>query len=224
MDTLNKKYPGIGFAAIIMGIFLFFVFGPLVIHNPYGIEFGQVCLAAILLGTMYLIGHNKKQIIIGSLFAIPFLIIDFYSVANRHPYTMAIAYIFYCLFMIYAMYVIGKYVILKRHIDTNLIFAVITLYVLAGMLWGKMYFLQDFIYPESFNGIPLKETATNLRAALENQYSFLYYSFTILTTLGLGDITPKHHLARSMTVGEAVFGQLFVAIVIAKMVSLWRNE
>lgn len=224
MDYLNKKYPGIGFAGIISGIFLFFIFAPLLIKSAYGIEFGQTCLILILLSTLYLIGHRPAQIFTALFLGVPFLILDFYSIWTRQPHVMAIAYIFYCLFLLYAMALMGKFVLLKRHIDTNLIFAVITLYILSGMLWGKLYFLQDFVFPDSFAGIPLRETATNLRAAIENQYNFMYYSFSILTTLGLGDIAPKHHLARSLTVSEAIFGQLFVGIVIAKMVSLWRNE
>jgi Ca2+/Na+ antiporter len=224
MEYLNKRYPGIGFFGIILGIFLFFVFGPLYVKTGYGIEFGQLCLVVILVATLYLVGHRKNQLVIASFFAIPFLLLDFYSIWTRDPYHMAVSYIFFCLFLAYAILLLGKYAIVKRHIDTNLIFAVITLYILSGMLWGKLYFLQDFVFPESFTGIPLRETNTDLKAAVENQFDFLYYSFSILTTLGLGDIAPKHHFARSLTVSEAIFGQLFVAIVIAKMVSSWRNE
>lgn len=55
----------------------------------------------------------------------------------------------------------------------------------------------------------------------EQQFNFLYYSFATLATLGMGDITPLDHLAKSLTAMEAMFGQLFVAIIIAKLVSVW---
>lgn len=50
--------------------------------------------------------------------------------------------------------------------------------------------------------------------------TLLYFSFTTLTTLGYGDIVPVHPVARLLTSAEAVIGQLFVAICIARIVSL----
>jgi hypothetical protein len=63
--------------------------------------------------------------------------------------------------------------------------------------------------------------ATNFLSNYEQQFNFLYYSFATLATLGMGDIIPLNHLAKSLTVTEAMFGQLFVAIIIAKLVSVW---
>ena len=51
-------------------------------------------------------------------------------------------------------------------------------------------------------------------------HSFIYYSFVCLTTTGFGDISPVSEGARSLSVMESVFGQLYVAILIARLVSL----
>ncbi len=76
--------------------------------------------------------------------------------------------------------------------------------------------------PGSFNGAGiLNFDSTTLHNAYEQQFNFLYYSFATLATLGMGDITPLSHLAKSLTAMEAMFGQLFVAIIIAKLVSVW---
>jgi hypothetical protein len=50
--------------------------------------------------------------------------------------------------------------------------------------------------------------------------SWTYYSFVTLTTVGYGDITPVHPLARSLAVFEALTGQLYPAILLARLVSL----
>lgn len=50
--------------------------------------------------------------------------------------------------------------------------------------------------------------------------TFLYFSFTTLTTLGYGDIVPVSPISRMMTSLEAIIGQLYVAIFIARLVSL----
>ena len=76
--------------------------------------------------------------------------------------------------------------------------------------------------PGSFHGAGiLNFDSTTLLNAYEQQFNFLYYSFATLATLGMGDITPLSHLAKSLTALEAMFGQLFVAIIIAKLVSVW---
>jgi hypothetical protein len=51
-------------------------------------------------------------------------------------------------------------------------------------------------------------------------HNFIYYSFVCLTTTGFGDIAPISEGARSLSVMESVFGQLYVAILIARLVSL----
>jgi hypothetical protein len=48
----------------------------------------------------------------------------------------------------------------------------------------------------------------------------LYFSFTCLTTVGFGDITPLHPMARDLANLEAVIGQLYPATLLARLVSL----
>ena len=52
----------------------------------------------------------------------------------------------------------------------------------------------------------------------------VYYSFTVLTTLGFGDVTPTNALAERITVLEAVIGQMFIAILIARLMSVYSRS
>ena len=47
-----------------------------------------------------------------------------------------------------------------------------------------------------------------------------YFSFVTLTTVGYGDVTPVHRIARVLAVAEALTGQLFLAVLLARLVSL----
>ena len=49
---------------------------------------------------------------------------------------------------------------------------------------------------------------------------YLYFSLVTLTTLGYGDIAPIHPITRSLATTEAVFGQFYVAVIVARLVSL----
>jgi hypothetical protein len=49
----------------------------------------------------------------------------------------------------------------------------------------------------------------------------IYYSFVTLATLGYGDIVPRSEVARGLTIMEAVAGQLYLAVLVARLVSLY---
>ena len=60
---------------------------------------------------------------------------------------------------------------------------------------------------------------TTLTKAPLKPGELLYFSLTTLTSTGYGDILPVHPLARSLANLEAVVGQLFLAILLARLVS-----
>ena len=84
-------------------------------------------------------------------------------------------------------------------------------YLLLGLTWANAYAFLHQLHPDAFAG--------TLGEALISQ-TWIYYSFVTLTTVGYGDITPVHPVARSLAIGEALTGQLYLAITLARLVSL----
>lgn len=152
-----------------------------------------------------------------------FIIFDSLSFYFNSLNLMLTAYLMFDLYLLIAIIFLLKDVIEAPYIDNNLIFGALTAYILIGVLWGKLYFLNALMSNGSFHGLSQKvEEVRNFGANFGVQFDLLYYSFTTLATLGLGDITPTHHFSKTLTVLEAMFGQLFVSIIIAKLVSVWR--
>ncbi len=83
-------------------------------------------------------------------------------------------------------------------------------YVLLGVIWAEAYALLEILQPGSFAG-PI-DVADGPRA-------WFYFSFTTLTTVGYGDVLPVHPAARSLAALEAVTGPLYLAILLARLVS-----
>ena len=54
--------------------------------------------------------------------------------------------------------------------------------------------------------------------------AFLYFSFTTLTTVGYGDISPASDITRMLTNLEAIVGQMYPAIIISILVSIYTNQ
>lgn len=97
-------------------------------------------------------------------------------------------------------------------VNRHRILGAIAVYLLLGLMWGFAYDALSRLQPEAFS----------IGAA--NPQSWMYFSFVTLTTTGFGDITPVAPVARSLTVLEAMTGQLYVATLIARLVSLQVAE
>lgn len=90
----------------------------------------------------------------------------------------------------------------------------IVVYLLIGLVWTAAYELIHHVSPGAF------QLAQGGRSDARTTQGLLYFSFVTLTTLGYGDITPLHPVARSLAIAEALMGQLYPAILIARLVSM----
>jgi hypothetical protein len=92
----------------------------------------------------------------------------------------------------------------------------IVVYLLLGGLWALLYQLVALTIPQAFR-LPEGMAGGDPDAL---QRLMTYYSFITLTTTGYGDITPVHPVARTLSMLEALVGQLYPAITLARLVSL----
>jgi len=96
-------------------------------------------------------------------------------------------------------------------VTMNRVMGAVVLYLLLGLCWALVYDLVIGADATAFNGV------TSERGRLDR---WVYYSFVTLTTVGFGDITPVSPVARSLTILEALVGQLYPAILLGRLVSL----
>lgn len=97
------------------------------------------------------------------------------------------------------------------HAIRDRLFGAVVLYLLIGLLWAVAYAILDSMVPGAFAGVPEDDKAAA---------DWAYFSFVTLTTVGYGDITPVARLARTLAILEALVGQLYPAVIIARLVSL----
>jgi len=82
-------------------------------------------------------------------------------------------------------------------------------YLLIGLAWQSLYEACVTLSPGAFGDARVQGS------------DLFYFSYVTLTTLGYGDITPKMPVARSLAVVEAIVGQMYVAVVIARLVATY---
>lgn len=110
--------------------------------------------------------------------------------------------------------VIARVVFGSGRVTFHRVQGAVVLYLNFGLFFFTIYRLMDILLPNAFAGLPSSSHEFGSGAAL------VYFSFTTLTTLGYGDITPLHPLARSLADLEGVIGQLYPATLLARLVSL----
>ena len=94
-------------------------------------------------------------------------------------------------------------------------------YLLLSVIFAIAYSLAEMIQPGSFQ---MSSVQDQLRAELVMDRTFYYFSVVTLTTTGFGDIAAVSSSARTIVMMEALIGQLYPAILIARLVSLHVEE
>jgi voltage-gated potassium channel Kch len=115
-----------------------------------------------------------------------------------------------CGFSVTLAVLVGARVMRDGPITVHHIVGAVAIYLLIGIAFGEATRAMGLIDPEAY------ASASGRGFERADLY---YFSFVTLTTVGYGDITPVHPFARSLAILEALTGQLFPAILIARLVS-----
>ena len=183
---------------------------------------GSILLVLILWGAIILVIRTFKLTKIGRFFfnfistlAFILLITDPINLTlNVDDYWSIAGYLIYSIFIGMSIFLIIKKILLDKNVSADTLLGGVCIYLLIGILWFLFYKIIHIIDSDAFTESIEKEVDTQL----------VYFSFTTLTTLGYGDISPVHDFARLLTNLEAIIGQMFPAIFIARLVSLYTAQ
>jgi len=115
-------------------------------------------------------------------------------------------------FLVSCATAILKRLLSTKSVTSNEIYETVNLYVLMGAFWAQVYSILELLHPGSF---------TSAGSPSDTGERLLYFSFVTLATLGYGDITPRIPLAQNLSIIEAIVGQLYLAVVVAYLVSTY---
>lgn len=118
------------------------------------------------------------------------------------------------IWLVYAVSLVVSALFRMQKANTNAILGAMVAYVLAAVAFSSCFELLESLQPSSFSGLPEGGDAHDRANAL------LYFSLVSITTMGYGDILPVSELARSLACLEGVFGTLYLATMIARLIGL----
>jgi voltage-gated potassium channel len=218
--TVKNRQHGIIFRSrflfLVVSLFFYIVVSPF-LENFIGLKFLiSIFLTMILLSAIYAVSLDSRQQQISMIIAIPLAIFIWVALFFKVPNSFYIINISGILFFIFIIVAILSFIFKQTEITQEVIAAAVVVYLFLGICWAFAYSILEQIVPGSFDlgGIEVEKM----------RQTFSYYSYVTLTTLGYGDITPLTSRAAALSVSEALIGQLYLAVLVARIVGLHISQ
>jgi hypothetical protein len=109
-----------------------------------------------------------------------------------------------------------RYVLDRRPITTDKVFGAVAAYILIALSFASLFGLLQIFEPRAFQA-----TVAHGPDGRLNWSDMMYFSFTVLTSTGFGEITPASPMARALIVLEQVLGVMYVAFLIARLANMY---
>jgi hypothetical protein len=155
--------------------------------------------------------------VIGTLLAVPVIAFHVISFVAKEPgylvYSRGFSAAFY---FITICYMLG-YVLRRETFTADKLYGAAATFLMLGIIWSFFYGILLQFYPGALSsgGAPVTRFLVS---------DLIYFSFTVLTSTGFGDITPVHPVARMLCVVEQVAGVLYLAILIARLAGAYSPQ
>lgn len=175
----------------------------------------------LLISGIYISSRDPQILTISILIAVLSSVIIWFNFFINSNYLLITGLILQVIFFLITTFSIISHVLSFEKVNANAIYGAISSYLLLAIIWAIIYTALELAMPDSFQ-FPHVFFHNNALLASHRFYfsQFLYFSFVTITTLGYGDIVPLSLEARGFASIEAVIGQLYVAILIARLVGL----
>jgi hypothetical protein len=178
----------------------------------------SVLFSLVLLAAVFAVADRKRTLAIALCLAIPALTARWIN--HFRPDMVPPAVFLVCALLLLA-YVIGHllhFVLRAPVVTVEVLCASIAAYLMLGLMWTVAYWFVDQVTPGGAFSFNTEQGVHSI-----NGFTGFYFSFITLSTVGYGDIIPVSRAARWLAAMEAMTGLLYVAVLIARLVSLYSH-
>jgi len=117
-----------------------------------------------------------------------------------------------------ALALLGSILARSQSVTTDLMFGAINVFLMIGLAFATLFAYLEMMHPGAFSGFE------GFPKDQDPFLPFIYFSYVTITTLGYGDVTPVSGMAITLSYVEAIFGQLYLAILVARLVGLYIRD
>ena len=176
---------------------------------------------AMLLSAVYAVSDSRRTAVTATLLAVPTIAFWLIDLKFENDVVTQCQLAFAIVFVAYAIALILRHLFTADQATGNTVAASLCVYLLLGVLWAEVYSLLVVFEPGSFLITYLESDEPYfMRMGGRGASYALYYSFVTMTTLGYGDIVPVTLASRTFAYVQAVMGQMYLAVLVARLVGL----
>ena len=218
---IEKRHPSLTqiylgrFSILLISIILLFALRPFLEGFVKIRILTDIFFSLILLSAIYTVSEKRRPFLIGLALAVSYLILIWSTYLVSISMVRVLSQLFGALFTGYILIFILVFIARQQDVTAEVIKAAVCGYFFLGLMWSFIYVFLESVQPGSFQ---IAQNGTG------DQGNFIYFSFITMTTVGYGDTTPVTNGARSLAVLEAVMGQLYLAVTIARLVGIHISQ
>lgn len=177
-------------------------------HNPLELLLAVNLLAAI--ASVAREGRMHLPLLLGTGFATARILRAAFGVPGMVPIADGLWFVAIALATVVSL----RHALGSGVVDTERILAALDAYLLLGLLFAFAYWTLEQKWPASFGGAA---------GGLDKLHA-IYFSFVTIATLGYGDVVPTSPPARGLAIVEALTGQMYLAVLVARLVALYSQQ
>jgi hypothetical protein len=190
---------------------------PLLDGGFFGILILNVGTTAILISSAYAVSGKKKTLRLSLVLLVPAFIASWSNAFIGELWPMLIARVLTFVFMCYIVGVMMLDIMTEKNVTRDTIFGSACVYMLLGFAFADLFMVFQIVEPRSFGqAIDIAPVGNEVKLASD----LSYFSFVTLTTVGYGDVTPHTGMVRGIAMLEAMLGQFYLAVLVARLVGL----
>lgn len=177
----------------------------------------EVVIVAVLVSAINTMTDDRQGVRMALFLGLPAVVGRLLAIAWDPPPTIVVAltFVLTLCFLVVVIAVIQRQIMTSDRVSADTLRGAICVYVLLGLAWAIAYGFVNYLEPDAFS---ISEHLVDQNRALDLH---IYFSFVTLTTLGYGDMSPISPAARTLAWLEAVVGQIYIALTIARLVSMY---
>ena len=192
------------------------------VQRTVDIDWEDLNVLITLLAGVFAISRRKSVLVIASLLGVVTMAAAWSSELLNTQWLCITSDLTMALFFGFTALMILHDVWHTEGVTADTVIGSICAYLLIGSVFGFLYSMTELAVPGSFHfSVSIGGDAVRQAVMRHRDYpTLMYYSFVTLTSTGYGDIVPVTHTARMIAWSEAVFGQFYMAVLVARLVAM----
>jgi len=175
----------------------------------------NITFSAVMLSAVMTVYHKKKSRIAFVLLGIPCIVVIWLKLSIDSSQIIMAGVILQALFNSFMVFLLLLFIFEAPVITRNTISAAIVAYLFIALLFTNLFLLLELIFPGSFSPAHDK--------ILADPSLLRYFSYVTLSTLGYGDVVPLTEQAKTLAIAEALIGQIYLTVLIARLVGVYAS-